>query len=175
MKSIKEQMALTKSQWAETSWEEIATFFGPNADYYQPHYEKIHAPMAEKGTPGFMFSWHWPALIPLLGIPWAAARKNWGYVGVAAAAYIIIIILGAFMERPNFSFMIFLAPAMAKQTYFQFAMTKIGKVRASTEAGPARDAALRAAGGLNMTAGYIAGAVCGAIVVLNIVLLVILG
>lgn len=65
--------------------------------------------------------------------------------------------------------------AMAKQTYFQFAMTKIGKVRAVTAEGPVRDAALRDAGGLNMTAGYIAGGVCAAIVVLNIVLLVILG
>jgi hypothetical protein len=92
-----------------------------------------------------------------------------------AAAYVVIIILGAFMERPNFGFMIFLAPAMAKQTYFQFAMTKISKVRASTEPGPARDAALRDAGGLNMPAGYVAGAICAAIVVLNIALLVIFG
>jgi hypothetical protein len=173
MASIKEQIAMGKTLWTETPWDEIATFIGPNADYYRTHYDKIHTPMAEKGTPGFMFSWHWPALIPLLGIPWAVARKNWGYVGVAVTAYIAIIIVGAFMERPNFGALIFVAPAMAKQTYFQFAMTKIGKVRAGTEAGPARDAALRAAGGLNMTAGYIAGGICGAIVVLNIVLLAI--
>jgi hypothetical protein len=174
MASIKEKMAMGKALWSETPWEEIATFIGPNAEYYRAYYEKVHISMAERGSPGFMFSWHWPALIPLLGIPWAAARRNWAYVGMMAAVYIIIIILGAFMERPNFGFMIFLAPAMAKQTYFQFAMTKIGKVRAATEAGPARDAALRAAGGLDLTSGYIAGGICGAIVVLNIVLLVIL-
>jgi hypothetical protein len=174
MVSIKEKAAIAKAHWVDTPWEEIATFIGPNAEYYRAYYEKSHASMIEKGNPGFMFSWHWPALIPLLGIPWAAARKNWAYVGMMALFYIVIIILGAFMERPNFGFAIFLAPAMAKQTYLQFAMTKIGKVRASTAEGPARDAALRAAGGLDMTSGYIAGGICGAIVVLNIVLLVIL-
>jgi hypothetical protein len=175
MASIKEKMAIGKALWAETPWEEIATFIGPNAEYYRAYYEKVHTSMAERGSPGFMFSWHWPALIPLLGIPWAAARRNWAYVGMMAAAYIVIIILGAFMERPNFGFMIFLAPAMAKQTYFQFAMTKIGKVRAATVEGLARDAALREAGGLNMTSGYITGGICAAIVVLNIVLLAIFG
>jgi hypothetical protein len=174
MVSIKEKAAIAKAHWVDTPWEEIATFIGPNAEYYRAYYEKSHASMIEKGNPGFMFSWHWPALIPLLGIPWAAARKNWAYVGMMALFYIVIIILGAFMERPNFGFAIFLAPAMAKQTYLQFAMTKIGNVRASTAEGPARDAALRAAGGLDMTSGYIAGGICGAIVVLNIVLLVIL-
>jgi hypothetical protein len=174
MASIKEQMAKGKALWAETPWEEIATFIGPNAEYYRAHYEKIHTSMAERGSPGFMFSWHWPALIPLLGIPWAAARKNWAYVGMMALFYVVIIILGAFMERPNFGFAIFLAPAMAKQTYFQFAMTKIGKIRATTAEGPARDAALRDAGGLDMRLGNVAGAICAAIVVLNIVLLVIL-
>jgi hypothetical protein len=174
MVSIKEKAAIAKAQWTDTPWEEIATFIGPNAEYYRSYYEKSHASMAEKGNPGFMFSWHWPALIPLLGIPWAVARKNWAYVGIMALFYVVIIILGAFMERPNFGFAIFLAPAMAKQTYMQFAMTKIGKIRAATAEGPARDAALREAGGLDMSSGYIAGAICAAIVVLNIVLLVIL-
>jgi hypothetical protein len=173
MASLKEQMATGKTLWAETPWEDIATFIGPNADYYRVHYDKIHTSMTEKGTPGFMFSWHWPALIPLLGIPWAAARKNWSYVGIMVVAYIAIIVLGAFMERPNFGFMVFLAPAMAKQTYFQFAMSKIGKVRANTVEGPARDAALRDAGGLDMTMGFIAGGICAVLIALNILLLVI--
>ncbi len=56
MASVKEQMAKAKSLWAETPWEEIATFIGPNAEYYRAHYEKIHASMAERGSPGFMFT-----------------------------------------------------------------------------------------------------------------------
>jgi hypothetical protein len=175
MVSIKEKAAIAKAHWVDTPWEEIATFIGPNAEYYRAYYEKSHASMIEKGNPGFMFSWHWPALIPLLGIPWAAARKNWAYVGMMALFYIVIIILAAFMEQTNFGFAIFLAPAMAKQTYLQFAMTKIGKIRAATAEGPSRDAALRDAGGLDMTSGYVAGAICAAIVVLNVVLLAILG
>jgi hypothetical protein len=76
MASIKEKVAMGKTLWAETPWEEIATFIGPNAEYYRAYYEKVHTSMAERGSPGFMFSWHWPGLIPLLGIPWAAARRN---------------------------------------------------------------------------------------------------
>jgi hypothetical protein len=165
MPSVKEQQAITKAQWTQTTWEEISTFIGPNADKYRAYYDKSYASMVGEGKQRFFFSWHWPALIPLLGIPWGVARKNWEYVGTMAFIYVALAVISLFFQQTSFGFVVFMAPAMAKQVYMQSVMTKIAKIRQATPEGPAREAALLAAGGLDMKSGYIAGAICLAFVV----------
>ncbi len=173
MPSIKEKVEINKALWRDTSWDELATFIGPNAEKYRAFYDKTKQNMIDKGNPGFQFNWHWPALIPILGIPWAAARKDWGFVAILAAAIVAVNILAFFMPNASFGFMFFLAPAMAKQTYVQNAMAKIGKIKAAQPEGSARTEAIKSAGGLNMTYGFVAGGICAAFIVLSVVALVI--
>ncbi len=168
MAGFKAQIEKNKNLWAHSNWDEIAAFIGPNAEKYRAYYDKTKPSMVQKGRPGFQFNWHWPALIPILGIPWAVARRDWAYAGTMIAVVILINVITIFFGNVNFSFMFFLAPILAKQTYFQNIMNKISKIKETIPEGLAQTEAIKAAGGLNMTHGYIAGGICAALFGLSI-------
>jgi hypothetical protein len=168
---MSKQERLEKSQalWRDISWEELATFIGPNAESYKATWQKNRESWLEKGRPPlFGFSICWPAMIPILGIPWAVSRKLWPFVGIAVFAVVLINIISAIAPGGSFAFMWFLIGFMAKPTYIQMSMAKIEKIKQQIAEGPARDAALRDAGGLNMKNGYIAAGICGVFLALSI-------
>jgi hypothetical protein len=86
MPSMKEKVEITKTLWQTTSWEDVAAFIGPNAESYKSYYDKTKQSMIDNGAPGFHFNWHWPPLIPILGIAWGVARRVWGFVGAMVLA-----------------------------------------------------------------------------------------
>ncbi len=168
MSARQDRIAKMRKIWASVSWEDIAAFIGPGADVYKPTWEKNNADIIKQGYAGFSFSWHWPALIPLLGIPWAAARRQWVFVAMMVGAIILISVIAAFFEHVNFGYMMFLVPIMAKGFYVQTAVGKISKIKETVSNVAEQTAAIKMAGGLNMTYGYIAAAISFAILGLSI-------
>jgi hypothetical protein len=160
MSARQDRLDKQKQLWANVSWEEIETFIGQNAGSYKKTWEKNYADIQQKGYPGIGLSWHWPALIPIWGIPWAVARRQWSFVGVLVGAVVLITVFSFFMESANFGFMTFLIPIMAKPFYIQMAVAKISKLKEKFADPAAQKEAIRGAGGLDMTSGYIAGGIC---------------
>jgi hypothetical protein len=60
----------------------------------------------------------------------------------------------------------FLVAWWAKEYYTQAAVAKISEIKATIPEGTQRDAAIRAAGGIDMSFGYIAGAICAVLILL---------
>lgn len=167
MATRQEKLAQHKERWTNVTWDEMAAYIGPNADAYKKAWQRTHDVMTEKGKPGFNFNWSWAALIPILGIPWAAARKQWLFVGLMVAVVVLINVLYYFFPKAgNFSFMPFLVAWWAKEYYTQAAVAKISEIKATIPEGTQRDAAIRAAGGIDMSFGYIAGAICAVLILL---------
>ena len=171
MFNVKDNMAKAKALWETANWDELATYIGPNAEAYRSTFDQHLASWRERGRgPAFALSWHWGAFIPLLGIPWAAARKQWLFIAIMVGAIIFINIVAALVASPtSFGFMLFLVPLMAKQYYVQMALTKVRKIKAELPAGVDVRAALAQAGGINMAYGYIAGAICFGLIALSVV------
>jgi hypothetical protein len=168
---IQENLNKNKAMWSNVGWDDMAKYIGPHSETYRKTFEGQHADMIALGRSkafGSHISWHWPAFIPLLGIPWAAARKQWLIVGMMVGVVIIVNIILAYRPSASFTFMLFLVPLAAKNWYVQMAVAKIAKIKDQLPEGPARDAAIAEAGGLNMTYGYIAGTICAAWFALSI-------
>jgi hypothetical protein len=167
-----ERIAQLQALWTSVTWEEVKTFIGPNADGYKAAWERNAAGIAKQGYPGFSWSWSWPAFIPILGIPWAAARKQWMFIGIMVGVIVVANIAVALLPGASFGFMAFLVPMMAKNFYVQTTVTKIAKIKETITDEDARTLAIRAAGGLNMLWGYIAGAICTALIIVSVAALV---
>ncbi len=168
---IQENLQKQKDVWSQVTWEDMASYIGPNADYYKPSFDRLHKPMAESGKAGgFKLEWHWGAFIPILGIPWAAARKQWGIVAIMAGTVVLTNILTILFDLPpsTFGFMIFMVPAMMKGIFLGSAVTQVVKIKQAIPDGPARQAAIREAGGFNMTYGLIAGGICLGLLALSV-------
>ncbi len=159
MPSRQERIEKLKQTWTDVSWDDMSNYIGPNAESYRKVWEKNRTSFIEKGKPPFNFNWSWPAFFPVLGIPWALARKQWLFAGLMAGAIVLLNVLGSYMPSTSFGFMPFLVAIMAKPFYVQQAVNKIAKIKDEIPAGAARDATIRDAGGLNMTYGYVAAAI----------------
>ncbi len=174
MFNVKENMAKQSALWAGADWNEVSAYIGPNSASYREAFERHKLSWAQNGRgPGFKLDWHWGAFIPLIGIPWAAARKQWQLVAILIGAIVLINILSLFLPSPTgFGFMAFMIPMMAKGMFVGMAADKVRKVKAELPAGASLSASLAEAGGLNMTYGLIAGAICAALLVLSVLSLV---
>lgn len=172
MASRQERLEQVKALWANVTWADMATFIGPRAEGYRAIWDKTSPGMAAKGYAGFNLSWCWPAFIPISGIPWALARKQWAFAATMVVIVLVLNILSTVIPSTSLGFMPFLAACIAKPFYLQTAVAKIAKIKAQFPEGPERDAAISAAGGVNMTAGYVAGAVCFGIIGLIVASLV---
>jgi hypothetical protein len=172
MASRQERIAKLKQTWSDVSWDDMANYIGPRAESYRKVWEKNRATFMEKGMPPFNFSWSWPAFIPILGIPWALARKQWLFAGIMVGAIIVLEIFASYLPTTSFSFMPFLVAMMAKPFYVQQAVTNIGKIKSQFPQGASREDAIKNAGGLNMTLGYVSGAISLGLVAIGIVALV---
>ena len=168
MASRQERIEKIKQTWSDVSWDDMSNYIGPNAESYHKVWEKNRVSFMEKGTPPFNFSWSWPAFFPILGIPWALARKQWLFAGLMVGAIILLNILGAYMSSTSFGFMPFLVAIMAKPFYVQQAVTKIAKIKSQTPSGITQQEEIKTAGGLNMTYGYAAAAVSVALLAVAI-------
>jgi hypothetical protein len=164
----KEQIAKQQALWASVSWEEVKTFIGPNAEGYKKVWEKNAVGIAKQGFPGFMFSWSWPALFPILGIPWAVSRKLWPFVGLMVGVIVIASVILAFFPNASFGYLMVLAPTMAKNFYIQTTVAKIAKIKETIPDPDAQMLAIREAGGLKMIWGLIAAAICVAWLVVSV-------
>ena len=173
MMSRAERIEKNKNLWTGVEWDEVAAFIGPNAEAFKPAWQAHRDAWVEKGRPpAFLLSWCWPALIPILGIPWFAARKQWPMVATLIGAVVFFNIVLFFMPSAKFGFMLFLVAVIAKPTYVQSAVAKIAKIKETVPAGPQRQAAIAEAGGLNMRNGYIAGAASAAFLLPSVLALI---
>jgi hypothetical protein len=169
-----ERISQNKTLWTESEWKDVALFIGDNAETFKPTWEAARTSWIEKGKqPSTFLSWHWPALIPVLGLPWLAARKIWPLLWTIIGTIIAINLLAIFVKTPPSAtaFIIFLVPIMAKNFYVNHAVTKIEKIKKNIPDEAGRTAAIQAAGGLHMNNGYIAGAACALLIILQILAL----
>jgi hypothetical protein len=163
MPTRQERIAKLKQTWTDVSWDDMSNYIGPNAESYRKVWEKNRTSFIEKGKPPFNFNWSWPAFFPILGIPWALARKQWLFAGLMVGAIILLNILGAYMPSTSFGFMPFLVAIMAKPFYVQQAVANIAKIKSQTQSAIIQQDAIRNAGGLNMTYGYVAAVISVAV------------
>lgn len=156
MPTMAEQKERLKTIWADTPWEDVATFIGPNADRFQRVWEKQRAMIAEKGS-GIAWGFCWPALF--LSFVWFFARKQWL---VGAILIILPLAIGYFLPSSTGGGSLGVAiviAALGKSMYLQGSIAKIASIRETIPEGEARTAALKAAGGINWPIGLISGAV----------------
>jgi Protein of unknown function (DUF2628) len=156
MPSIAERKERVQQIWNDTPWDDIATFIGPNAGRFERVWEKQKAMIAEKGS-GIAWGFCWPAFF--LSFVWFLARKQWV---IGAVLIIIPVILGYLFPSSTGGGALGIAlviAAMAKSMYLQASMEKIAKIREANPVGEARNAALKAAGGINWPIAAISGAV----------------
>lgn len=168
MNKKEKQMAKSRAMWESVSWEEVATFIGPNAEGYRSTWEKSRKQVAETGYSKFSLGWSWPAMIPMFGIPWAASRKLWIIVGSLVALIIALTIIVSFTKSSSFVAFPFLIAMSAKSFYIQMAVAKIKKIK-DTNGLVDFKSAIQDAGGLNMKYGYIACAVSFAFIALGVI------
>jgi hypothetical protein len=153
----------SKQDWESSRWEDVEKFIGPNADKYRNLWEKQRANMMSKGKLGWVPNFCWTALLAV-ALPWAVARKQYGAAGLSAI-FILIVNLFAIPPGAVGGTAIVLA-ATVKNIYLQTAVAQIAKINASGLASEQCDAAIRAAGGLNVKNGVIAFAIAFVIVLL---------
>lgn len=143
-----------KQDWENSRWEDVEKFIGPNAEKYKNLWEKQRANMVSKGKLGFVPSFCWTAVL-MVTLPWAVARKQFGLAGMAGI-FLLVVNLFPFPPGAILGTAIALA-ATVKNSYLQYVVYQLGKIDAAGLTGEARDAAIRAAGGLNVRNGVIAG------------------
>jgi hypothetical protein len=144
--------------WAETPWDDVATFIGPNPDKFRATWDKQREMILSKGS-GIAWSFCWPFLF--LSFVWFFYRKQW-LMGVVLI--VVPLIFAFFLPSVTGAFGgigIALA-AMAKSAYLQDAMAKIAKIRVSIQDDAGRQTALAAAGGVSWPAALISGGVLAA-------------
>lgn len=135
--------------WAQSSWDEVAAFIGPNAERFRSAYDKGREKGAKSGA-GIALTWSWAGLV--FSFAWFAYRKLWL---MAAAAIILPLALGELNAGGGALLGLVVAIAtLSKSVYVQHAVTKIARIKAE---GGGR-AEIAAAGGVSMAGGIVGGA-----------------
>jgi hypothetical protein len=168
--TLQEKIEKNKAIWNQVSWDDMKNYIGPHAESYKNVFDKHKK--AIEGTsrsPYFGMSWSWAACVPILGIPWAVARKQWVFVGMMVAVVVFVNVVSAFLPSASFGFLLFMAPIMAKNFYVQNAVVKIAKIKDRVSDQQSCDEEIRNAGGLNLMHGVMAAAVCAVFLIFNTV------
>lgn len=148
MNNTKTRRGQLQTIWAETPWDDIAAYIGPNAEKFRPAWDQQRAVILKKGY-GFTWTFCWPAL--LVSYVWFFYRKQWILGGLLLVLPVLIVIVypaasGAFGG-------VGLAMAtMAKSFYLQDIIPKIAKIRAAQPDAAIRAASLAASGGTSKLA-----------------------
>jgi hypothetical protein len=163
MAKATERKAQMQAMWAETRWDDLAVFIGPNADRFRAAWEKQQAIMTGKGY-GFAWSFCWPALF--LTFVWFFYRKQWLAGGLMTVGPLVIGFFFPSLSGALGGIGIAFA-TMAKSFYFHDAIPKIAKIRA--EGGDV--AALAATGGVSWLAGIASGLIFAALLAGSVMLM----
>lgn len=155
MSNIKRSRDRIKTLWADTPWEDVAAYIGPNAEKFRKVWEKQRGRILEKGY-GNTWSFCWGAF--LLSYVWFFYRKQWLAGAMLLGLPIIIAVLFPTVTEGLGGVAIIIA-LMGKSLYLQDAMPKIAKIRAAAPDDAARHAVLAAAGGTSKLAAIISGVV----------------
>jgi hypothetical protein len=151
--NIKQRREKLQTIWADTPWDDVAAFIGPNAEKFRPGWEKQRQKILEKGHANNM-SFCWPAFF--LAYAWFFYRKQW--VAGALLFGLPVIIIFLFPAATNALGGVGIAMAlMGKGLYLQESVRKTAKIRAAEPDDAARHAALAAAGGISWPAGIVSG------------------
>lgn len=138
-----------REAWATVTWEDLATFIGPNAVKFEEVWRKMREPMMENGG-GYVRGRCWPAFFFFFG--WFFARKMW-----LAGAVLLIgpIVLGNLVPNlpSGVSFGLGLMAMLFGQSYYlQQAVPKVAAIVDAVPEEQGRAEALRAAGGISWPA-----------------------
>ncbi len=166
MSNIKQGREKLQTIWAETPWDDIAAYIGPNAGKFRPAWEKLRQKILEKGY-GNTWSMCWPALF--ISYVWFFYRKQW----VAGAVLVGLPIVIGFMfpsATGGLGGVAIVIALMAKSLYLQDVVQKTARIRAAEPDDAARHAALAAAGGISWPGAIVSGvffAVTVAVVIIS--------
>jgi hypothetical protein len=153
------QIEKNKSAWAASEWRDVENFLGANADKYKPLYDRMRLGMIEKGQVLSFFntlSICWSA-IPFFAVPWCVARKQYLFAGILFVGAIILSLLSA-KAGPGATLAVGILLALTiKSNYLTGSIAKIHEIKSKTTPGAEQDAAIRAAGGVNVNHGVVVG------------------
>jgi hypothetical protein len=151
--SIKERREKLQTIWADTPWDDIAAFIGPNAEKFRPGWKRQQKKILEKGYANDI-SFCWPAFF--LAYVWFFYRKQWAAGALLFGLPVVIIFL--FPSAKNaLGGVSFAMALMGKGLYLQESVRKTAKISAAEPDDAARHAALAAAGGISWPAGIVSG------------------
>ncbi len=153
MTNIKNRRERLQEIWADTPWEDVAAFIGPNAERFRPVWEKQRGMILKKGH-GLTWSFSWPTFF--LSYVWFFYRKQWLIGGMLIVLPVVLIFLFPTATGGLGGLAIVIA-MMAKCLYLQDALPRIAKMRATETEGGARQAALARSGGTSKLAAIISG------------------
>ncbi|MCL2818376.1 MAG: DUF2628 domain-containing protein [Actinomycetia bacterium] len=128
-----------------SSFNEAATFIGPNADYYIPRFQQMEA----SGSP---MSWNWSAFF--FGLFWMLYRKMWLYALIAWAVLFVLELVPVIGQIVPFVAWIGLG-LFGNFIYKKFVEEELAK--AAPLAPAERKAQLAARGGISWIPAIIAG------------------
>ncbi|KQO26444.1 hypothetical protein ASF11_01690 [Acidovorax sp. Leaf76] len=158
--SLAEQFKATlnaKTDWTGISWQDMETAIGPNADKYRALWDRVTS--TEKKGVFAHFSPCWTG-IPFLGVSWAVSRRMYPLAAMLLLALLVLNL--AFPGESGAARALGIAILVSfthKNTYLRWMAHCIRRIDAQGLAGPERDAALRAVGGLDQKSGWIAAGV----------------
>ncbi len=155
---------------------ELRDFFGPNADVFLRTYDRMRtAALAPKGSGSFWTNLRVGGFEPaafFCGPVWFFYRKMWAWAwGITAFEVIFGVIASLLHLRGGFAAGAILS-VMAHRAYVDQAMASIAKLRGPS--GALDPQAVRMAGGVSKTAGWISGTIYFLLIALTIVGLVLL-
>jgi Protein of unknown function (DUF2628) len=153
MRNIKSSREQLQAIWTDTTWEDIATYIGPNAERFRTAWEKQRAAILKKGH-GITWGFCWPVFF--LSYVWFFYRKQW----LIGAMLIVVPIVIAFLfptAEGGFGGLAIVIAMMAKSLYLQDVVPKVAKIRAAETGGVAREAVLAVSGGTSKLSGIISG------------------
>lgn len=134
--------------WAETDWNDVAIFLGPNADRFLAVWQRTREKLLAKGM-GNAAGWSWSAFV--FSFAWFFYRKQWAAGVVLIAAPLTIVYFGA---SAGGGVGVGIVMAIYAQSFLlQDAVLKIARIR-SRGGG---DAEIAAAGGVSRIGGLVGG------------------
>ena len=137
MSTIQEHRARALAVWSDTSWEEVATYIGPNADKFRPIWEKQRKLiLADKNR--LVRSFCWPAF--WMSFVWFFYRKQWLIGTLLILAPIVLFYIGGPGSPIGIGIVV---GCIANSTYLQDVMPKIARLKAQVAPGDSFDAIAR--------------------------------
>jgi hypothetical protein len=161
-KNRREQLTMI---WIDTSWEDIATYIGPNAAGFRSAWEKQRQKYLNQEF-RIARTFSWPAFFLLY--VWFFYRRQWVVASILLTLPIVAVLVFP-AASGGLAGISVVAACMAKSVYLQDSIPKIAKIRAKEISPTALRSALEKAGRPSKPAGIAAGICFAASVLVTVI------